>query len=160
MGDFHTLVVASGCNCVDPVNDKCLGREKCNGGSDLYAWGYNIHGQCNGIPSEESVLGPAIVPFFKKHNYQVSKVAARRSRSIAITTENRVYEWGFVGSEGMQFKKLFNLPEECIQVEIGLEFNLFLLKNGSVYMSGAITQEGANVLNTFDALINLNEKMG
>lgn len=59
----------------------------------------------------------------------------------------------------MQFKKLFNLPMECLSVEIGLEFNLFLLKDGSVHMSGAITQEGANVLNTFDALINLSSKM-
>jgi len=111
------------------------------------------------MPSEESVLTPQIVPFFKTNGYKISKIAARRSRSIAITTENKVYEWGFVGSDGMQFAKLFNLPQECLQVEIGLEFNLFLLKDGTVHMSGAITQEGANVLNTFDKLVDLNAKM-
>ena len=139
MGDFHTLVVASGCNCVDPINDACKGRYACNNGTDLYSWGFNIHGQCDGFPSEDSILVPKIVPFFKTNNYQITKIAARRSRSIAITTENKVYEWGFVGEDGIQFKKLFNLPDECIQVEIGLEFNLFLLKNGAVYMSGIIT---------------------
>ena len=58
VGDFHTLVVAAGCNCVDSVNDSCYGRDTCEGGSDLYAWGFNIHGQCNGMPSEEPVLVP------------------------------------------------------------------------------------------------------
>ena len=85
------------------------------------------------------------------------KIAARRSRSIAITTENKVYEWGFVGDDGMQFRKLFNLPEECLQVEIGLEFNLFLLKDGQVYFSGVITQEGASVLES-DELICVSKK--
>lgn len=44
VGDFHTLVVAAGCNCTDSVKDACEGRESCNGGSDLYCWGFNIHG--------------------------------------------------------------------------------------------------------------------
>ena len=66
-------------------------------------------------------------------------VAARRSRSIAITNDNEVYEWGFVGSDGTQFTKLYDLPGNCIQVECGLEFNLFLLEGGHLYMSGAIT---------------------
>jgi alpha-tubulin suppressor-like RCC1 family protein len=43
MGDFHTLVIANGCNCVDPINSKCQGPT-CNGGSNLYAFGFNIHG--------------------------------------------------------------------------------------------------------------------
>lgn len=50
LGDFHTLALASGCNCYDPVRDyRCLGQLDCNGGSDLYAWGLNMHGQVNGI---------------------------------------------------------------------------------------------------------------
>jgi alpha-tubulin suppressor-like RCC1 family protein len=53
------------------------------------------------MPSEEPVLSPKIVPFFRTNNYKINKIAARRSRSIAITSENKVYEWGFVGSEGM-----------------------------------------------------------
>lgn len=64
VGDFHTLVLAAGCNCVDSVNDHCEGRNDCNGGSDLYCWGFNIHGQCNGMSSENPVLEPTIVPFF------------------------------------------------------------------------------------------------
>jgi len=99
-GDFHSLVVASGCNCVDPINSTCKGRYDCNGGSNLYAWGFNIHGQCTGTPTEESVLTPLIVPYFYINKIHVSKIAARRSRSIAVTIDNEVYEWGFVGSEG------------------------------------------------------------
>ena len=47
----------------------------------------------------------------------------------------------------------------CLQVEIGLEFNLFLMVDGSVLMSGAITQEGGNVLNTWEELIDLTSTM-
>lgn len=159
VGDFHTLVVASGCNCVDPLNDACLGKDKCSGGADLYAWGFNIHGQCDGAPSEEPVLVPRIVPFFSINRMKISKIAARRSRSLAVTESNEVYEWGFVGSENEQFTKICELPMKCLQVEIGLEFNLFLLEDGSVHMSGAITQEGYNVLNTFGKLINLSDRM-
>jgi hypothetical protein len=43
-GDFHNLAIASGCNCIDPINDRCEGRYTCNGGCDLYAWGFNVHG--------------------------------------------------------------------------------------------------------------------
>lgn len=53
---------------------------------------------------------------------------------------------------------MYNLPDECLQVEIGLEFNLFLLKNGQVYFSGEITQEGASVLSS-EELICISEKL-
>ena len=43
MGDFHTLVLASGCSCVGPF-DECNGKYDCEGGCDLYAFGFNIHG--------------------------------------------------------------------------------------------------------------------
>lgn len=70
MGDFHTLVLANGCNCVDPIRDHCEGPEVCNGGSNLYAWGFNFHGQCDGVPSDQPTLVPKIVPWFwvnRKH---------------------------------------------------------------------------------------------
>ncbi len=51
------------------------------------------------------------------------------------------------------------MPEEVKQLELGLEFNLFLTKPGNVWMSGAISQEGANVLNTWGGLINLTDRM-
>lgn len=56
VGDFHTLVVASGCNCTDPIHGTCQGRNVCNGGSELLSWGFNVHGQCNGIPTEDPIL--------------------------------------------------------------------------------------------------------
>jgi len=52
MGDFHTLVIASGCNCINPIFDRCDGKHECEGGSNLYSWGFNIYGQCNGMPSQ------------------------------------------------------------------------------------------------------------
>lgn len=54
---------------------------------------------------------------------------------------------------------LHTLPEEIIDVKLGLEFNLFLAKSGIVYISGAITQGGENVVNTFGGLINLSNRM-
>lgn len=164
VGDFHTLVLASGCNCTDPIDSSCQGQFTCEGGCNLYAWGFNIHGQCDGMPSEQSVLLPKIVPYFFVHGIQIQKIAARRSRSIAISNDDEVFEWGFVGSdlegsEHQQFRKLCRLPGKCKQVEIGLEFNLFLLENGTVYIYGAITQEGMNVINTFDELVCLNDRM-
>ncbi len=59
VGDFHMLAIASGCNCVDPFRDtRCKGQYECNAGSDLFAWGFNVHGQVNGVPSERPVLEP------------------------------------------------------------------------------------------------------
>jgi hypothetical protein len=58
VGDFHTLALVSGCNCVDPVRHRCLGRDLCNGGADLFGWGFNIHGQANGSPSATPVYRP------------------------------------------------------------------------------------------------------
>lgn len=51
------------------------------------------------------------------------------------------------------------LPSKCKQVEIGLEFNLFLLEDGSVYFWGEITQDGRTVLNSYNDLVCLSEKM-
>ena len=77
----------------------------------------------------------------------MSKICARRSRSLAVTQFNDVYEWGFLGSDVLdgsysevdQFNKLYLLPGKCQAVEIGLEFNLFLLENGAVYLGGVIS---------------------
>jgi len=82
-------------------------------------------------------------------------VAAKRSRSIAVSVDHSVYQWGFVGEEGHQFMKLCTLPGPCKQVEIGLEFNLFLLENGDLFYFGTITQEGEDVLDSMGELIQL-----
>ena len=111
------MILASGCNCVDPIKDKCDGKHECNGGCNLYAFGYNKFGQSNGIPSDSALLVPQIVPYFVYKKIKIEKIAAIRSRSVAISTENDVYEWGFVDvDEGYQFKKLFTLPGECKDV--------------------------------------------
>jgi hypothetical protein len=50
---------------------------------------------------------------------------------VAVTTDNEVYEWGFTGSEGEQFQRIVEeLPEEIVDVKLGLEFNLYLAKSG------------------------------
>ena len=106
------------------------------------------------------------MPFFQQNRLRISKIAARRSRSLAVTQFNDVYEWGFLGSdvdqEGAcseidQFRKLYLLPGKCKAVEIGLEFNLFLLENGAVYLGGLISQEGIAIVNTGTSLQVMNQ---
>ena len=46
VGDYHAVLIAAGCNCVDSINGTargCKGIDKCNGGADVYAWGLNSH---------------------------------------------------------------------------------------------------------------------
>jgi hypothetical protein len=62
----------------------------------------------------------------------ISHIAISRSRCVAVSNQTReVYEWGYrlgEDSDAMpQFEVIFLLPNECKQVEAGLEFNLFLL---------------------------------
>ena len=52
-----------------------------------------------------------------------------------------------------------SLPEEIVDVKLGLEFNLFLGASGDLWVQGAITQEGENVLNTYGGLISLTNRM-
>lgn len=70
-----------------------------------------MHGQVDGFPSEKPILEPKIIPFFYGRK-KISLIAACRSRSVAITTENEVYEWGFTGSDRQQFELLYELPSE------------------------------------------------
>lgn len=88
------------------------------------------------------MLEPQIVPYFVGRK-QVKIVAACRARSLAITTENQVYEWGFNADGDEQFNVIHaELPEEMVDVKMGLQFNMFLTKDGEVYASGIISQEG------------------
>jgi len=67
MGDYHTIVVASGCNCVDSLvgsSGTCKGQKECNGGSDVYSWGSNTLGQVDGRASREPVIKAIMIPFF------------------------------------------------------------------------------------------------
>ncbi len=89
----------------------------------------------------------------------MTHVAACRARSIAVTADRDVFEWGFTGSDGEQFQQLHTLEEPVKELRLGLEFNLFLSETGTVWYSGAITQEGENVVDTFGGLINLTNRM-
>lgn len=53
--------------------------------------------------------------------------------------------------------KIADLPGPCKDVQIGLEFNLYLLEDGSVHLNGAITQEGDHVIESIDQLYCISE---
>ena len=148
VGDYHTILIASGCNCVETINGtskECKGRNECNGGCDVYGWGQNNHGSVNGIPSEEDVSTPKVVPYFNsRKSLPISLVAICRSRSIAVSNHSQeVFEWGYrIGDRyGVHFEVVYNLPGRCIEVQAGLEFNMFLLEDGTVWISGQISQD-------------------
>ena len=74
----------------------------------------------------------------KKKPLYVTNVAACRSRSVAVLCNNEVYEWGYIPDK-KQFSCVYQLPEgKVTQVEIGLSFNMFLMSDGDVWMSGEI----------------------
>ncbi len=88
-GDYHSVLIASGCNCVDSIEGSakgCKGQTECNGGADVYSWGLNSHSQVMGYPSEEPVGIPKIVPYFNMNkNVAISHLAVSRSRCIAVS---------------------------------------------------------------------------
>jgi alpha-tubulin suppressor-like RCC1 family protein len=51
------------------------------------------------------------------------------------------------------------LPEEMVDVKMGLQFNMFLSKDGEVYASGIISQEGEHLFDSFGGLVNLSRRM-
>jgi alpha-tubulin suppressor-like RCC1 family protein len=69
VGDHHIIVSASEANFEDlpgqtakvEENKNFMPKKKV---SDVYAWGYNYHGQVDCIPSETSITRPKIIPFF------------------------------------------------------------------------------------------------
>jgi alpha-tubulin suppressor-like RCC1 family protein len=85
---------------------------------------------------------------------------------VAITEDGKVYEWGFLGSEKQQFHILHDFAadenfvnDEIIDIKCGLEFTLFLSKNGNAYVIGAITQIGQFVFES-EEIVHLNEMFG
>lgn len=100
VGDYHSLLIASGCNCVDSIEGSakgCQGIQKCNGGADIYSWGHNTHSQVLGYPTEEPVGVPKIVPYFNMNkNVAISHIAVSRSRNVAVSNQTmEVFEWGY-----------------------------------------------------------------
>jgi len=78
-----------------------------------------------------------VIPFFI--GKRVKFVTASRSMSIAITEENEIFRWGFIGDEFSQFSLLEEFKEEIIDVKLGTTFLLVLTSNGKVYFKGAIS---------------------
>ena len=140
-GDYHSVLIASETGCVDTIDGKASGSNS-NGGTDVYSWGLNSHGQVTGFPTEEPIGVPKIVPYFNMNrNVEISHIAVSRSRCIAVSNQTmEVYEWGYRLGEDSdtmpQFEVIFRLPGPVKQVEAGLEFNLFLLEGGEVWFSG------------------------
>ena len=163
-GDFHTIVVAELLK-----SEKDLENINTDiGDTDVIGFGFNKHGQVDGIPSQDSILYPKVVPFFIGKRVKI--VGACRSRSVALTQDGSVYEWGFVGSDYEQFHKIHDFSEllksadkesddEIVDIKCGLQFTIFLSKNGKVWISGCISQIGEFVFES-EELILLNDIWG
>ena len=79
-----------------------------------------------------------------------------------------MFEWGYrIGDRyGVHFEVVYTLPGRCIEVQAGLEFNMFLLEDGTVWISGQISQ-GTEVVFTAskhgtgeNPLVNLTDILG
>ena len=159
-GDFHTLVVCE--TFKDQDNENSVNTNV--GDTDIISFGLNQYGQINGTPSEKSVLEPRIIPFFIGKSPKI--VSACRSRSVCMTEDGKVYEWGFVGSEKRQFNILHDfsqtdseVPVEIIDIKCGLEYTIFLSKNGKVFIIGTISQVG-NIIFESEDISELNGQFG
>jgi alpha-tubulin suppressor-like RCC1 family protein len=74
-------------------------------GYELFGWGQNNHMQVNGMqynaPNSnkisQTVILPELIPFFqtKLPDTQVELIGACRSRSIALLSNGKVFEWGY-----------------------------------------------------------------
>ena len=115
-------------------------------------------------------MRPRIVSKFlkMKPDVQISHVAACRSRSVAVSNDSGdVYEWGYLGNDRgaeSQFEVSLTLPSKLKHVEAGLNFNLYLMEDGKVFVSGEIYQDGETIMNTFNygdgkKLVNLTDSL-
>ena len=100
VGDYHTIVIASGHNSIDTINgasNSGKGLNKWNGGSDVYGWGANTYGQVDGFPSDDGINTPQIIPYFNMNKQvAISHIAVSRSRCIAVSNQScEVFEWGY-----------------------------------------------------------------
>jgi alpha-tubulin suppressor-like RCC1 family protein len=62
--------------------------------------------------------------------------------SIAVTEENQVYNWGFLGDGEKQFSLIEDfgkMKEDIVDVKLGNTFMLFLTSSGKVYFKGSIS---------------------
>jgi len=83
-GDFHTLVLTKGTIVAPNTKDEY---------TDIYGFGQNIYGQITGNTLKKNIVRPEIVPFFI--GKEIKSIDAKGSRSVAITSEGEIYEWGF-----------------------------------------------------------------
>ena len=161
-GDFHTLVI---CEVMTTKDSKEIDTNA--GNTDILSFGLNQYGQVDGIPSFESILYPKVISFFIGKRPRL--VSACRSRSVALTEDGKVYEWGFLGSDKKQFHLLHDFsqdtetdadgnetPWDIIDIKCGPEYTMFLNKNGKAWIIGTISQIGEYVFES-EELVSLNE---
>ncbi len=54
----------------------------------IFAWGMNMHGQVDGLPSENSIVSPKILPPFLGKT--VTAISASRQRTVALVAGREV----------------------------------------------------------------------
>lgn len=91
-GDFHTLLLVSGCPHVARHEDCPNGIDNCNGGTDVLAWGDNSCGQVISIPTQAAIRRPTGLGFLVgKH---VKELTASKRISGAILGSGEFLIWG------------------------------------------------------------------
>ena len=171
-GDFHTIIKL-GCFCLS-LYDKCRGNE-CNIGEDIVGFGFNIHGQVDGnngniytpniytpniytphriLPKsmDNSIIDkPKIINYFLGR--RIIKLAAKGSRSFALSAELEVYLWGY-GVQGIQC--VYNLNMNIVGVSLGRSFIFYLLDSGQCLLQGFIQYAQQNIFN-FHSPVPIND---
>ena len=96
-GDHHTLAIIEH---MKPEKDALI---QLKAGESVMGFGYNYQGQVTGYKREEEEVShkmlPSLIPLFEKR--RVSHIAAKMSRSVCVTQNLEVYEWG-----GLSFDEL------------------------------------------------------
>lgn len=111
-----------------------------------------------------------MIPYFvSKKPVQITHIAACKQRSVAVSNETlEVFEWGYLydareeSQSESQFRSTCKLPGPVKQIEIGLEFNLFLLEDGSVWFQGQITHGAQTIVTSAgekSGLLNLSSML-
>ena len=63
---------------------------------DVYAWGYNAHGQL-GIGNANNQNTPQKITTFDKNVKSIQATCPRYTHVVALTTDNKLYTWGYNG---------------------------------------------------------------
>ncbi|VEU79970.1 Cell cycle control protein [Haploplasma axanthum] len=88
--------------------------------NELYVWGYNAEGQL-GLGNTVRSLIPIVNP--NTESLSISKIfAGYLSASALITTDNKIYVWGYSAYGRLGFPASMNTPKE-LPTSINNEYN-------------------------------------